>query len=38
MAERNPNNGFFSMGDKTHKVPMALFAKVKLPLLYLFLF
>ena len=27
MAEMNPSNGYFWMGNKTLKVPMALFAK-----------
>jgi hypothetical protein len=35
MAEKNPSNGFFSMGDKTHKVPMALFAKVLFVIVFL---
>ena len=27
MAEANPKDGFFSMGDHTYRVPMALFKK-----------
>ena len=27
MAEMNPKDGFFSMGEHTYKVPMALFKK-----------
>ena len=26
-ANPNPSNGYYWMGNKTHKVPMALFAK-----------